>query len=618
MSLGRLLGIPLLLVAACGGGTTTAPADARPAAGDAAPAAPDAAVPDAALPDAGPPGTDISVYLTADVTSRLTMAGTYRPIAAPEIGLVDFWGAVRLGAAQLEGVMLGGWAFTGFGGDPTKFKPVDVALLSQRSDGTLELATQTLLPSATTNGIGNVLVADFNADGKDDIFLPAHNESPFVAKASTAYLSKSDGTFSKVTIADHVMAHGSSIAMLEGKPVVFVSSFVEDGDPSPLRQPFYRYASGSFTVTEIAGGPGSMMPVAADFAGDGSTKIVLSDALYGPGYPYAADNAMIQVLWPFVGGALIEPPKFLPAPLFNKPAYAAFPSQWDPYSKTHTARLWVEDMNHDGKLDIVAGAEIWSGAAGTSKMGLQILQNQGGLTFVDRTATLNPDYDEDVLSYDYSLRFVDVDGSGIDTILAAPYTFCSVDGCQPQRERQGNYILVNDGSGRLHVAMHDEFRNLGQRVIAYADAQLPARWFVNAADVPRFVAYRTAGGEIDFLAVVAGNENENGMVYRGFALVNLPLRIDLATDFRRPLTVMDRNGSKRIRTFAGDDTIGDGDGGTVDGGLGRDTVVYDGPMARYQVTRGSSTVTVTDTTGGAVDTLTRIEVLRFSDGEMQL
>jgi hypothetical protein len=613
MICGRLLAVLSLSITACGGGMSSPP-DARPA--DAAPPVADARA-DAAAPDAGPPGTDITVYLVRDVTALLSLAGTYRPVEAAETGVVDFWGVVRLGAAQAEGVLLGGWAFTGFGGDPSKFKPVEVMLLAQRADGTLEPATSTLLPSATTNGIGSVLVADFNADGKDDIFLPAHNESPFVAKASTAYLSKPDGTFSMLTVADRVMAHGASVATLDGAPVVLVSSFAEDGDPSPLRQPVYRYGANGFTVTEIGGGLGSMMPVAGDFAGDGSTQVVLSDALFGPGYPYAPDNAMIQVLWPFVGGALVEPPTFLPAPRFNTPAYAEFESQWDPYSKTHTSRLWVDDVNHDGMLDLVAGAEIWSGARGPQKMGLQILQNQGGLVFADRTAALNPDYDEDVLNFDYSLRFADVDGSGIDTILAAPYTFCSIDGCRPQRERQGNYILVNDGSGRLHVAMHDEFLNLAGQVIAFADERLPARWSVNPVDVPRFIAYRTADGKLSFVAAIAASEDVAGQAYRGFALVSMPLRIDLATDFRRPLTVMDRNGSRRIRTFAGDDTIAGG-GGTVDGGLGRDTVVYDGPMGRYTVSRGASTVMVTDTMGGAVDTLTRVEALRFADGAMEL
>jgi hypothetical protein len=109
---------------------------------------------------------------------------------------------------------------------------------------------------------------------------------------------------------------------------------------------------------------------------------------------------------------------------------------------------------------------------------------------------------------------------------------------------------------------------------------------------------------------------------RQYLLVNVPLAIDLRTQYQESLTILNRNGSHHIRTFAGNDTIYSGnDGGhcSIDGGLGMDTVVYSGPQANYSVDNSNGSVTVTDKVGSdGSDTLTNIETLQFSDGTMPL
>ena len=47
-----------------------------------------------------------------------------------------------------------------------------------------------LLGSAVTNGAGSIIVADFNGDGLDDLILPVRNESRFIWKNSTAWISR--------------------------------------------------------------------------------------------------------------------------------------------------------------------------------------------------------------------------------------------------------------------------------------------------------------------------------------------------------------------------------------------------------------------------------------------
>ena len=335
-------------------------------------------------------------------------------------------------------------------------------------------------------------------------------------------------------------------------------------------------------------------------------------------------------------GVLSTPPALLPMPYFDdKAEYEAFESQWDPCSKTHTPRLWTTDLNQDGLPDILAGQVIWTaGAAGHQKAVIQLLINQGGMVFTDETDALAPEFNKDSW-LDFSMRWEDVDGSGIDTMFLSPPNF--------RAANHGQYILVNDGTGRLFAAMHDEFQAMepqiadfvrGSRTAAAGvereferreDAPLAVGYRPRAEHTPQFIAYRTASGTINFVAVVRTLfvSEPPPLVPPPdlLAFVNVPLSINLTTDFRRDLTVSTRNGSKRIRTFAGDDTIyralTDPDC-SIDGGLGTDTVVYPGKRADWVLTRTDETLTVRPAAGGGIDTLTNIEKAAFDDQTVDL
>lgn len=105
--------------------------------------------------------------------------------------------------------------------------------------------------------------------------------------------------------------------------------------------------------------------------------------------------------------------------------------------------------------------------------------------------------------------------------------------------------------------------------------------------------------------------------------MNIPLQLDIRTQYAKPIAVTNRNGSHLIRTFAGNDTIYSGnDGGyaKVDGGLGTNTVVYSASSTNYSMTRNTDgSWTVKDNVGkDGTDTLVRIQELQFTDKVISL
>jgi hypothetical protein len=96
------------------------------------------------------------------------------------------------------------------------------------------------------------------------------------------------------------------------------------------------------------------------------------------------------------------------------------------------------------------------------------------------------------------------------------------------------------------------------------------------------------------------------------------MRYNPTNDFTRNIAIADRNGSKLIRTWAGNDSIVGGcpNGGvcSVDGGLGVNTMTYPGNRANYTITQTASGVTIRDDFGaGGTDNVKNIQVLTFAD-----
>lgn len=549
--------------------------------------------------------------LPRDVTSLMSMAGIWQPVADEHVTAanhgtaVDFFGNLRLHNGR-EGIVAAAWSFKGdhYSTD-ARLIPTQTALLEQQPDGTLQLATSRYLRDPSTNGAGSVVIADFNGDSVDDVYLASWNEAPNIPASSTAFLSNRTA-YDRVSVKDFTYAHGANLAVVDGRPTVFTAAY--------YRAPGYGNAAAyfdgvnDFTVINDTGLVGASSLAVADFYGNGTHAAVFGDLSFAPGIPFDRANPGIYLYK--LRGLLPEgSPIKVATPYFDaRPEYLPFPSFTDP-TKTHVYRIWTDDFNHDQQVDIVAQGMIWNRSdQKTYKDVIQLLQNDGEYRFRDITDVGNPDYNKDCHPHEYQPQLRDIDGSGIKTYFFGSPSF-------DMSKVPCNYVLVNDGSGRFHVALHETLNAYSEQVWRWLPSRVPPGNSV--AQWPLLRAYQTPNGRVNFLAVarLATYSSSAGYVNR-FAFVNVPVQLDLATQFTRPMTVTNQNGSRRIRTLGGDDMIyASGQGAaTIDGGGGVNTVIYPHPQDRYAVTgdaNGSWRVVKVGSAAG--DTLLRIQHVRFGN-----
>ncbi len=517
-----------------------------------------------------------------------------------------FHAIIQIGPAGQYGMVVTGWGYSGWPATLATAAPVSVALLTPDSNANLSINTSAYIADPVTSGGGSAIVADFNGDGKPDIFLAAHNESPFIAMPSTAYLSNGSDTFTKVTLTDHVMAHDAELAYINGKPVVLTGTF-SPGDSNPI----YSFANGTF-VESIAANVSQLWGMDTTLVDSGPAaglQLIRGDVNsdYNPSTGYSARQDIVVYAFDGhdVSGSL--PLQVITPYLSTLPQYKTFPAQIGGPGLTHTYRVWADDLNHDGKQDILAGESMWSQANNEFPSALQVLINRGDGTFKDATASLNPEMSLNVSEMDYNPTFIDIDHSGINTYLFAGSTSWG------SMARQADYVLLNDGTGRLYIGLHEQFKALALQVFSYLGMSYNA-----FSTPPRFIGIPQADGSLNFVAEIStGTFNSAANISQtAYQYVNVPLHYSPTTDFRTDITISDRNGSMLMRTWAGNDTVYDTNPSTsptsIDGGLGTDAVVYSGVQANYTITSIADGFKI-DSNAGIHDTLKNIEYARFAD-----
>ena len=565
----------------------------------------------------------------------LSFAGVWTPIQATTTLLNGqlantYHSLIKLDNSGYYGLVNTGWGYYGF--DTTLKVPsnVNMSILMPDQPGKLNLNTSKYISDSVTSGGGSVVVADFNGDGVPDIFLAAHNESPLVPCPSTAYISNALGQYTKLTLTDSVTAHDAQLFYINEMPYVAVSAYTGDKDP------VYQFVNGQFTETQMdtkwifnsttnnsLGGCAatidsfgvnkSLELVRADVSlTDKNFNIITSDIEV---FSYSSVNTVgtipLQVIQPYLSTL----PEFQNIVSMNG------------IGQSHVYRVWSEDLNHDGSIDVIAGESMWSAGSEAWPSALQMLINNGNGSFKDETSKLNPDISLAINEFDYSPTFIDLDRSGIDTLLFSGVIATTA-------SRQSNFVLLNDGTGRLYVGLHDQFISMTPLVYEFLDKQFASDvtysvpLYTSSTPIPKFIGIPQPDGSVNFVAEVELNQQlSNGLQQAQYVYVNVPLSYKPTTDFTQNITITDRNNSMLMRTWAGNDTFYDTNANAapahIDGGLGLNTSVYSGQLKDYHITQSLSNVVGVNSVGTSNnpkinDTLVNIERLQFADKTINL
>jgi Tfp pilus assembly protein PilV len=183
--------------------------------------------------------------------------------------------------------------------------------------------------------------------------------------------------------------------------------------------------------------------------------------------------------------------------------------------------------------------------------------------------------------------------------------------------------------------MHDEFKSLDYYLKNYGyDLSSSGNldqyvWTDGNSTAGAFKAIINQKGNIDFIVSVPSaqgifpdypNEGwqKTAVTQLNYTIFQLSTDIDIDTYYKENITITDRNQSRSMRTWAGNDRIFDSNANSsstrIDGGLGYDTCEYSTTTSKSSLNflNGNWVITKSGVTGFA-DTLTNIEKLQFTD-----
>lgn len=577
----------------------------------------------------GPEGTTSKSITITGKQPNLTFAGEWFPVDSTSLkdgynGTVvgSFYNHIKIGTQSNFGLAITGWGYKGWDSKSNETAITKVGLFEPDNNGLLTLTNKYIQDSNTFGG-ASVIVADINGDQYQDIILVSHNETPILPQPTIIYYGSKSGLFTKKILNDKLAAHDAQLINVDGKPRIFTSvvtshprnAYYEftNGELTPTYTPNISYYNGNFlqfgnmSQTVIENNTGSKVLVTAG----------------GCRNPVGNCERTINI-FPFNGKDITQtfPSQIVTPYLSTIDAYKNIVSA-DGRGQTHVYRVWSMDVNNDGHKDILAAQSMWNQDINLFPIALQVLQNTGNNIFVDKTLNLNSEIFGDIETLDPSPSFIDIDNTGIPAIFFGQVSFGNT-------SRQSNYVLLNDGTGKFHVALNNEFavmtdnifKMLIEKGFKFGISNPDKKWMI-----PKFIVVPQSDGSVNFLAELKTlNKNninpETKANQVSHLYVNVPVKYNPTFDFIKNINIIDRNGSKKIRTWAGDDIIYDKDaalGTRIDGGLGKNKVIYSGASINYTISKNNDgSYRVISSSNKIDDTLIRIHNVVFSDKTITL
>lgn len=319
-------------------------------------------------------------------TTALITTGPVKPGAVPTITLAAEDGINQIYSTDLDGdgasdLLIFGATWPGGSGLP---QPGFV--LFGDGQGGYRPPDYKRFPALSSTHVREVVFADFNGDGKPDVFVADHgyDVAPFPGGQNHLYLSNPDGTWRDATgnlpvVKDftHSAAAGDlnrdgHVDILVGNAALpsFMYVLFNDGNGN-FRADYNLLPTGTGELLDPTR-RNSLSETIADLDGDGWADIVL-----GTGIPNTS-KIPAQVLWSSAG-------KFGSPSVTNLPLPALFGQKPD---LLLTYDIQSIDVNFDGLSDLVL---VWTQSVEAGGYEFQVLINDGQRGFTDQTAKYIPD-----------------------------------------------------------------------------------------------------------------------------------------------------------------------------------------------------------------------------------
>lgn len=453
-------------------------------------------------------------------------------------------------------------------------------LMLGKADGSYSVSTSIIPSTFTTVHPREVVQADFNGDGRTDLFVADHgyDVTPFPGAQNKLLLSTAAGGYVDASanlpqVSD--FTHSATAADIngDGKQDLFIGNMSSSASPAESyvllgdgKGGFVRTNAGlpldnGGLLDRKTGNLSITASLLTDLNGDGRPDLVIGN----DGGTYTREHRSL-VYWNTGAGFDATNMAFLPQGYFGE------------HRLVHD--IASLDIDGDGDNDLLllssesvpvnAYADGWS---------LEVLRNDNG-SFVDATAEHFaladsreglPNADSKIGASQF-IRLLDANGDGSKDVVITQFM-------NNQPTANTPIVWVNDGFGHFEVAMR-----AGQMNTLANDS-----YFVGVFNVPVQGAKGTGFSSI----------NINGdTIYTTTAVASQPLP-----------------GPVAIKATARNDVIAqNANSNAIDGGAGVDTVVYTKLMSSYTVALKNGQYSVQDKGGrDGLDTLTNVERARFTD-----